>query len=157
MKANGRIDVLQPPNHLALYDTPTQSSKYNEAMTGNWLDSPLSNAFFSVQNQQLLQNGIRAGVYQKSGNKFMISQQSDTNLKMIMRAMFLEHSQNRPDHIREQIQELNNYVLNYCIPRIYGEAQGYLKYLQDASTLVVPMSNPIHISMDKTLELKPFF
>jgi hypothetical protein len=76
---------------------------------------------------------------------------------MIMRAMFLEHSQNRPTHLREQIAELNKYVLDYCIPKIYGEAQGYLKYLQDASTLVVPLSNPIHTSLDKTLELKSFF
>jgi hypothetical protein len=76
---------------------------------------------------------------------------------MIMRAIFLEHSQNRPTHVREQIEGLNRYVLEYCIPKIYGEAKGYLKYLQDASTLVVPLSNPVHTSLDKTLELKSFF
>ena len=76
---------------------------------------------------------------------------------MIMRSMFLEHSQNRPTHLTEQLEELNRYVLDYCIPRIYGEAKGYLTYLKDASTLVVPLSNPVHTSLDKTLELKPFF
>jgi hypothetical protein len=157
MKSNGRIDLLHAPNPISLYDKPVYTSSYNDAMTGNWADTPLSKAFFSSQNQQILQNGIRAGVYQRSGNKWVISQQSNPDLKMIMRAIFLEHSQNRTSHVREQITELNKYVLDYCIPKIYGEAQGYLKYLQDASTLVVPLSNPIHTSLDKTLELKSFF
>lgn len=158
MKSNGRIDLLHAPNQLSLYDKiPTYTSSYGDAMTGNWADTPLSKAYFSPENQQILQNGIRAGVYKRSGNKFMISQQSNPDLKMIMRALFLEHSQNRPTHITEQIQELNQYVLDYCIPKIHGEAQGYLKYLQDASTLVVPISAPVHTSLDKTLELKPFF
>ena len=76
---------------------------------------------------------------------------------MIMRALFLEHSQNRSDHIVDQVRELNGYVLAYCVPRVFGEAQGYLKYVQDASTLVVPMARPIQTSTDKTLELKSFF
>jgi hypothetical protein len=157
MKSNGRIDLLHAPNPISLYDKPVYTSSYNDAMTGNWADTPLSKAFFSQMNQQILQNGIRAGVYQKSGNKFVISQQSNPDLKMIMRAIFLEHSQNRLDQIREQIEELNRYVFDYCIPRIYGEAKGYLKYLQDASTLVVPLSNPVCTSLDKPLEFKRFF
>ena len=157
MKSNGRIDLLHAPNPISLYDKPVYTSSYSDAMTGNWADTPLSTSFFSPSNQQILQNGIRAGVYNMSNQKFVISQQSNPDLKMIMRAIFLEHSQNRLLHIREQIEELNQYVFKYCIPKIYGEAQGYLKYIQDASTLVVPLSNPVHTSLDKTLELKTFF
>lgn len=158
MIANGRINILQPPNPLILQDKqPAYTSSYNDAMTGNWSDTPLSKAFFSIENQQILQNGIRAGVYERSRGKYMISQQSITDLKMIMRALFLEHSANRPSHLTDQIRELNEYVLTYCIPRVLGEAQGYLKYIQDASTLVVPLARPLHSSTDKTLEIKPFF
>jgi hypothetical protein len=157
MKSNGRIDLLHAPNPISLYDKPVYTSSYKDAMTGNWVDTPLSIAFFSQENQQILQNGIRAGVYKMSGNKSIISQQSNSSLKIIMRAIFLEHSKNNYTNIRTQIEVLNQYVLKYSIPRIYGETQGYLKYLQDASTLVVPLSNPISMSLDKTLELKPFF
>jgi len=155
MKANGRINLLQAPNALELQDRGVSS--YQDAMTGNWANTPLSLSFFSVPNQQILQNGIRAGVYQRSEGKYVIAPQSNNDLKMIMRAIFLEHSENRPDHIVEQIKELNQYVLEYCIPRVHGEARGYLKYLQDASTLAVPLAAPIHSSNDKTLELKRFF
>jgi len=158
MKSNGRIDILNAPNHLTLYDVPqTYTSTYNDAMRGNWQDTILSKTFFSVGNQQILQNGIRAGVYKQSNGKFIISQQSDNELKMIMRAMFLQHSENKLSHVTEQIKELNDHVLNYCVPRIYSEAKGYIKYLHDASTLVVPLAHPTYSATDKTLELKPFF
>jgi hypothetical protein len=158
MKANGRIDILNAPNHLALYDVPQKhTSSYEDAMRGTWENTLLSQAFFSTQNQQILQNGIRAGVYKGSNGKYIISEQSDVELKLIMRGVFLERAENRNGHVSEQIKELNNYVFAFCVPRVLGEARGYMKYLQDASTLAVPMSHPVHSSTDKTLELKPFF
>jgi hypothetical protein len=117
----------------------------------------MSNAFFSIQNQQIIQNGIRAGVYKLSSNKYIIAQQPDTDIKIVMRTIYLNHCENRTGNIKEQIHELNQYVLDYCIPRVYSEAKGYMTYLRDASTLVVPMARPIYTATNKTLELKPFF
>ena len=157
MKANGRVNIMTPPNPMALYDTPVYTSNYHYAMNGTWEKTVLSNTFFSTANQQLIQNGIRAGVYEKSDGKYVIAQQSDTQLKMIMRGIFLQQSKNNKDNIKEQIRELNQHVLDYCIPKIYSEAKGYLQYLKDASTLATPMATPMHHSMKQTLELKPFF
>ena len=51
MKANGRIDILNAPNHLTLYDVPQRhTSTYKDAMRGNWENTVLSQAFFSVEN-----------------------------------------------------------------------------------------------------------
>jgi hypothetical protein len=158
MKANGRVDILNRPTHSTLYDTPkVYTSSFQDALTGIWNDTPMSKAYFSIQNQQIIQNGIRAGVYKVSNGKYIISEQPDTEIKIAMRTMFLKHSENRNENIKEQIQELNQYVLDYCIPRIYSEAQGYMNYLKDASTLVVPMAHPIYTATNKTLELKPWF
>ena len=53
---------------------------------------------------------------------------------------------------------LNEFVLNYAVNQVYGEAEGYMKYKRDASTLVIPLSTPIlSYSNDKQLELKPWF
>jgi len=158
MKANGRINILNAPNHLALYEVPQQhTSTYKDAVRGTWENTPLSQSFFSTQNQQILQNGIRAGVYKESNGKYIISEQSDVELKLIMRGVFLERCQNKNSSVADQITELNKYVFSFCIPRVLGEARGYMKYLQDASTLAVPIAHPVHSSTDKTLELKPFF
>jgi hypothetical protein len=49
-------------------------------------------------------------------------------------------------------------VLKYTIHQVYGEAEGYMKYKTDASTLVVPLAMPVlSYSNDKQLELKPWF
>lgn len=157
MQVNGRVNILTPPNSMVLYDTPQYVSNYADALNGNWENSPLSRAFFSIQNQQILQNGIRAGVYKNSKGSYVVSQQSDTQLKMIMRALFLENSTNTQTHMTEEITRLNDIVIKYCIPRVVSEAKAYLGYLKDASTLAVPMRTPIHQSTKQTLELKPFF
>ena len=156
---NGRINLMDAPNHLTLQDrNRTTISTYHEALTGNWESSALSNAYFSTQNQQILQNGIRAGVYRMSGGKFVIAQQPDTDLKMIMRSIYLQYSTNEPGNIPAQIQRLNNAVLNFTVPKIYGEAKGYQQYLHDVSTLAIPMARPVNgAARDKTLEMKPFF
>jgi hypothetical protein len=60
--------------------------------------------------QQIIQNGIRAGVYKISCNNYVISQQPDTELKIIMRAIFLAHSENKSCGIKEQIKELNQQI-----------------------------------------------
>jgi hypothetical protein len=157
MQGNGRVNILNPPNPMTLYDKPQYVSNYADALNGNWENSLLSRSFFSMDNQQIIQNGIRAGVYKLSQNSYVVAQQSDTQLKMIMRGIFLEHSKNQPTRITEQIHELNQRVIQYCVPKVYSEAKAYLIYLQDASTLAVPMQTPIHQSTKQTLELKPFF
>ena len=75
-----------------------------------------------------------------------------------MRSIYLQYSSNLPNDIPEQIKALNQMVLNYCIPQVFSEAQAYLKYLTDASTMYVPMEHPVQAKdNDKQLELKRFF
>jgi hypothetical protein len=155
--SNGRINIMSPPNQLALYDTPPEmASSYVDALNGQWESSPLSKSFFSKENIEVVQNGIRSGVYEMSNHQYVISTQSYDELKIIMRAIYLQHSVNLATNFNQQIHELNQMVLAYCVPRVYGEAKGYIKYLHDASTLAVPMARPLSSNKEKVLELKRF-
>jgi hypothetical protein len=160
--ANGRVDI-QGPNldiRFALSDRiPTNNiTAFKDAMTGNWYNTALSDAFFSAKNIQMLQNGIRVGVYQRSNGQYIIGEQSNDELKIIMRSIFLQNSKNQPTGIAGQISELNRLVLEYCVPHLFVEADGYMKYKNDVSTLVVPLARPIlSYTNDKQLELKPWF
>jgi hypothetical protein len=159
---NGRVNILQPDTQkqFALYDRipAHQPSAYRDALQGNWKDSPLSLAYFSKENIMMIQNGIRKGVYDKSKGQYLVGNQSEDILKVIMRSTFLQYSANMPDKIADQIKSLNKIVLDYCIKQVYGEAQGYQQYLYDASTLVVPIERPVLSSTeDKTLEWKRWF
>ena len=117
----------------------------------------VSQLFFSSKNVSIIQNGIKAGVYKMSKEKYIIDTQSHDSLNVIMRAIYLQNSLNMPDNVTEQINNLNNIVVQYCVPRIFGEVQGYIRYKEDASTLAVPLDKPMSVYNDKTLELKRFF
>ena len=107
----------------------------------------------------IIQNGIRAGVFKMSNGRYSVGPQDETNLQIIMRSTFLQNARNNPNNITEQINELNNLVLKYCVPNVFNEATAYIKYKNDVSTLAVPNSRPAFVSVkgDKQLELKPWF
>jgi len=159
---NGRVDI-KTPNTSALFEMydkipANQCVTFRNPTEGLWTDTYLSQAFFSQQNIQILQNGIRAGVYNKSNGQYVIGPQDCDSLKIVMRSVYLQHAANQPNNITQQVVELNKIVLNYCIQQVYSEAQGYMKYIDDASTLVVPIAHPIMAdNTDRELEFKTWF
>ena len=153
--SNGRVDIInrEAPdisNLFAMYDKipANQCTTFREPTLGQWDETVLSKTYFSQKNIQIIQNGIRAGVYHKSNGQYLVEPQDCDSLKIIMRSVFLQHSVNQVKNIRGQIEELNKIVLDYCIHHVYSEAQGYMKYLYDASTLVVPLSTPVMVSQN---------
>lgn len=160
--SNGRVDIKTPNTStlFEMYDKipAHQCTTFRNPTEGLWDESALSNAYFSLENIQILQNGIRAGIYQKSNGQYIIGPQDCDSLKIIMRSVFLQNASNQPNNIPQQIAELNKMVLNFCIQQVYSEAQGYMKYIDDASTLVVPIAHPIMAdNTDRELVLKPWF
>lgn len=162
--SNGRVDIvnkMQCPdlsNLFAMYDKipANQCATFREPTLGQWDETCLSKSYFSKENIQIIQNGIRSGVYKKSNQQYIVAPQDCDALKIIMRSVFLTHSSNQPNNITEQIQQLNKIVLDYCIFHVYSEAQSYVKYLHDVSTLAVPLATPIvETQKDKNNYLMP--
>jgi hypothetical protein len=159
---NGRVDIKSPSTSslFQMYDKipANQCVTFRNPTEGLWNDTNLSQAFFSQQNIQMLQNGIRAGVYERSNGQYVIGPQDCDSLKIVMRSVYLQHAANQPNNIPQQVIELNKIVLNYCIQQVYSEAQGYMKYLYDVSTLAVPIAHPVMAdNTDRELVLKPWF
>ena len=159
---NGRVDIMGPNTSavFALQDkVPTgKSSDYRNAMNGNWYETALSRAYFSGANQNIIQNGIRAGVYHMSKGEFVIGPQECDDLQIIMRGVFLQNAQNLPNDIPGQIAKLNKIVLDYAVPQVYNDAVSYMKYKRDASTMWTPMSSPVQAdNVSKTLEMPRWF
>jgi len=159
---NGRVDIKSPNTSklFALYDRipANQCATFRNPTEGLWDETDLSRTFFSKQNIQILQNGIRAGVYERSNNQYIVGQQDCDALKIIMRSIFLQYAANKLTSVTKQVQELNQMVLNYCIEQVFSEAQGYMKYLYDVSTLPVPIAHPVMANnSDRELEQKRFF
>jgi len=159
---NGRVNIKSPNTSalFGMYDKipANQCVTFRNATEGLWNETSLSQAFFSHQNIQIIQNGIRAGVYEKSNGQYLIGPQDCDSIKIVMRSVFLQYSANQPTNLTQQIAELNKIVLNYCIQQVYSEAQGYMKYVEDVITLVVQIAHPVQASnTDRQLELKSWF
>ena len=161
--SNGRVDISKTESPdisklFAIYDKipANQCVTFRDPTLGQWNETALSKAYFSRENIQIIQNGIRAGVYDKSNGQYTVAPQDCDSLKIIMRSIYLQHSANQPTNISGQIEQLNQIVLDYCIFHVYSEAQSYMKYLYDVSTLAVPLSTPVVESQrDKNNYLMP--
>lgn len=160
LQNNGRINIL---NHVddqfnfADKIPIKETSNYNSALRGMWNDTPLSILFFSKENIELLQTSIKKGVYEKSNQQYVIGNQNEDELKIIMRSIFLQNAHNLPYDITKQIKELNTLVLKYAVKQIYEAAISYMKYKQDVSNPLIISSHPVNASnKGNTLELKPF-
>ena len=128
------------------YRQTSVDSEATDAIRGNVEATPLNQAYFSPANVQIIQNKIRREVYDRSGGEYLVDPQSVDELLVIMRAMYLQYGKNQPDHIREQIAELNTMVADFAVPKILSECSMHVFYLKDITSLPVPMSHPVKIT-----------
>ena len=85
---------------------------------------------------------------------YVIGDQNEDTLKIIMRNTFLQYSSNKPHRITEQIVALNKLVVDYCAPQILSEAKAYTRYKHDVNTIATPMERPKSTMHTNTLYFK---
>lgn len=161
-KINGRVNLLEEPSPEILFKmqervaVKNKTSQYREALNGIYEESELSNLYFSKANIQIVQNGIRAGIYEKTNKEHIIPPQNIDNIKIIMRNIYIQYAENQ-NNITSEIERLNQLVLGYIIPQVHGSLISYLKYIKDQSTLVIPLELPNQSDRDyKQLEMREF-
>lgn len=151
---NGRVDILSNANYNSynmFEDKNLDSDAYNKAAIKNiHINNPVSTVFFSRQNVEALQEAIRYQVYTKTPDKHVIDKQSETEIFVVMRAMYLQHAQHKAYDILEQVRALNGMVLDYIVPKIISEIGIYLRYKKDISQLPVPMDRGVNSSSKGT-------
>ena len=163
---NGRVNLAKMPSaggFLAnpaaagfAHRTAVDANPGQDLLRGNWMENKLSTLFFSPENTKILQNAIRKTVYDRSGEKkWVIDEQSADELQIVMRSLFLQYAKNLDYDIPGQIRELNNLVIDWCVPRIMSEIGMYEYYLNDISKLPVPLEQPAYVSNAGTKSL-PF-
>ena len=140
-----------------LYENNNVINDKSTNMTGNFSSNDLSRLYFSQSNIDLLQDSIIEGVF-KITNGIKISKQSEDELLIIMRSIYLQHSKNNNSNISQQIHELNKLVLDYSIPNIHSSIKQYQGYMNDITKKQYVMDKPesVTIKGDKTLMPRHF-
>ena len=112
----------------------------------NVTDNLLNRTFFSKRNIEIIQNAIRHSVWRDSQGKYKIGNQSETQLQIIMRSIYLQYGKNLSTNIQQQVQELNHRVVDHAVPNIVSNIQQHLHYKKDIQTGPVYMDHPQNVS-----------
>ena len=142
---NGRVIFDDKPGiSYQLYENEKNPYQFDNSLKSIQSDNVLNKTFFSQKNIDMIQNAIINEVIQKTGYK--IGRQSELQLQIIMRSLFLQFARNDPCNIKQQIIELDRKVIDYSVDRIIVEISQYLEYKNTLNKLPVPMSHPQNLS-----------
>lgn len=105
----------------------------------NTLPNLLFYSFFSRNNLDFLQNGLKRSVQKYSGR--IIGDQSEQELEILMQKVYTENSRNIDeyntprdmviDHIRNEVLRLDELVVNFAVPIIINEMEQYIQFQKD--------------------------
>lgn len=140
---NGRVDISQNADAslYALFERGNGKSQFSrEAIINVHPTTQLNDLYFSDKNIRILQLGIRNMVANLSQGEFQIGDQSEVELQVIMRAIYLSNAKHLPYDVIGQVRELNGQVIDYCVPRIMEEIRMFKYYKKDVSQLPMPMA-----------------
>jgi hypothetical protein len=135
-------------------ENETMNNFQVEALYGIQETSQLNQLFFSKKNMEIVQNMIRYNVYEKSNKKHIIDKQSDIELEIIMRSIYLQHSPNLPNKIKEQIEYLDKLVTDWCVENIIPELDQYFGYIKEIEFMPMPIDLPLNLSSKGSRSLR---
>jgi hypothetical protein len=156
MSDSGRIDLtncISKP--FERYENLNISNQTKYTNTGNFQTTKLSDMFFSLENIDHLQNKIIVGVYKKTDGKYKITKQSEDELVIVMKSIYLQYGKNNDTEIQMQINTLNKYVLDYCINDVYVNLQQYIKYIDDITKDQTVIDRPVNTDIKGNKTLMP--
>ena len=154
---NGRVTLTKGEvKDMKMIDNQneTMTNFQVEALYGIQETSQLNQLFFSKKNMDIIQDMIRYNVYEKSEKKFIIDKQSDIELEIIMRSIYLQHSPNLPNKIKEQIYYLNGLVKDWCSEQIIPEINQYIGYIKEIEYMPMPIDLPLNLSSKGSRSLR---
>lgn len=104
--------------------------------------TPVSDFFFGQKNLDHLQQLIIRLIYERSNGLYKISRQSDNELLIVMRSIYLQYAKHLPEDVRGQVCELNRQVILDVVPKIMSNVQLYMAYMRDQGSNIRPIDRP---------------
>ena len=117
-----------------------------QSLNGIRKEPLLSKVFFSQQNINLLQKRIITEVLKTTNGGYLIEKQNENDLLIVMQLIYSEHAKHLHNHIRKQISDLNDLVLDEIVPSIVSELKAYFGYLNDVFGPRKIMDRPENVS-----------
>lgn len=125
-----------------LHDEVSRKNYASKVLNGIQEVSPFSLLFFSQENIRELQKLIRYNVYENTERKHIIGNQSETELVIVMRTVYLQYSKvpSNKNQYKQAIERLNSIVVTTVLPDLISNIEQYFGYLKDNDgSVAMPM------------------
>lgn len=149
MDTTGRVyldNIPKTPFELFQAGHNEHQINFNDSLRSIQDDTPISQAYFSRRNIDNLHRQLINTVYKVSQGKYKIKRQSELQLQLIMRSIYLQNAKYLSCNIQQQVNELNSRVISYCVPKIISEIKQFLEYKKTVNTLPQPLEHSTNLS-----------
>jgi hypothetical protein len=145
---NGRVDAISKVDDYKFDLAVDKATEHQiNIISRNLNCTEVSKVFFSLDNINLLQTGIRNKILNDTGGEINIGRQKDDELKIIMRSIYFQHGKNRTENIKAQVLDLNTRVISWCVPEIISNVKQSKRYIEDISRMPVPLERSVYPSI----------
>ncbi len=156
MSDSARINLTNcVTNPFELHENLNVSNDEKYLNTGNQQRSKLSDMYYSQTNIDFLQNEIINQIYKKTSGKYRIVKQSEDELVIVMKSIFLQYARNNDNEIQLQVNNLNKHVLDYCVDNVYVNLLQYVKYIDDITKEQTVIDRPQNVDIKGSKTLMP--
>ena len=126
-----------------VYST-SENNTYRDILKTIQERSPVSDKYFSHINVNHIKCLISKLIKEKYNYNIDAQAQSDNEILIVMRSIYLQHAQNLPGYVDQQVAELNKNLLE-IVPCSYKYSDGVNLSARPRSQLL-PLERPINIS-----------
>jgi hypothetical protein len=132
----------------------TENSIQKSLLKSVYTPTPLGEVFFSPDNIKRLQNKIRKSIFIETKGKYKLQvDQNESDLLVVMRAVYIQDSYNAPYRIIHQVKELNDKVINRILPDMISNIKQNEEYLNIIDKPIDPIPLPVNVSRAGRLSL----
>jgi len=132
----------------------TENSIQKSLLKSVYTPTPLGEVFFSLDNIKRLQNKIKKSVFIETKGKYKLQiDQNESDLLVVMRAVYIQDSYNSPYRIIHQVKELNEKVINRILPDMITNIKQNEEYLNIIDKPIDPIPLPVNVSRAGRLSL----
>jgi len=141
---NGRVNAIDRNNDYKIKKAVDKATEHQTNIISRNLNcTGVSKIFFSMENINLLQKGIRNKILNDTNGEYNIGRQKDDELMIIMRSIYFQYAKNQSNNISAQVLDLNTRVIEWCVPEIISNIKQSQKYIKDISTMPVPLERSV--------------
>lgn len=132
----------------------TEGSIQKSLVKSVFTPTPLGEIFFSPQNISRMQKLIKREVFVRSNGKYKLQvDQNESDLLVVMRAVYINDGQNMPYKLIHQVKELNHKTIERIVPDMISIIKQDQEYLNQLDKPINPIPLPVNVSKAGRLSL----